>query len=74
METTDKDRENRLRQMADRQGFRIEKSRRREPRAWDFGTYQLIANDTKGVVFSGGGGTLDDVEDYLTDQGAWAKH
>ena len=38
----DKVLENRLRRMADRQGFRLVKSRRRDPRARDFGTYSLV--------------------------------
>mgnify|MGYP005855834667 CR=1 FL=1 len=34
--------ENRLRRMAERQGFVLEKSRRRDPRAKDFGLYRLL--------------------------------
>ena len=34
--------ENRLRRAAERQGFRLEKSRRRDPRAIDYGTYALV--------------------------------
>lgn len=34
--------ENRVRREAERQGLRLEKSRRRDPRAWDYGTYQLV--------------------------------
>jgi hypothetical protein len=34
--------ENRLRRAAERQGLRLEKSRARDPRAIDYGTYQLI--------------------------------
>ncbi|MBK5267050.1 MAG: hypothetical protein JJE47_06390 [Acidimicrobiia bacterium] len=71
--TDAKVRENRIRRMANRQGFRIEKSRRRDPRAWDYGTYQLVGIDTNGVVFSDGGGTLDDIEDYLLGRGEWAR-
>jgi hypothetical protein len=39
--TSEKVRENRLRRMAARQGFALSKSRRRDPRAYDFGTWQL---------------------------------
>ena len=34
-------RENRLRRVAQRRGFRLVKSRRRDPRAIDYGGYQL---------------------------------
>ena len=67
----EKVRENRLRRMAERQGLRLEKSRRRDPRAVDYGTYRLVdvannivvAGDTSG---SGYGMTLDVVERELT--------
>jgi hypothetical protein len=52
---TDKVRENRLRRMAERRGLRLEKSRRRDPMAADYGTYQIIDNDTNGIVSIGGG-------------------
>ncbi len=42
---TDKVRENRLRRMAARQELRLVKSRRRDPRALDFGTYGLADRD-----------------------------
>lgn len=41
MDSTEKVRENRLRRMAERQGYRLVKSRRRDPLATDFGTYTL---------------------------------
>jgi hypothetical protein len=34
--------ENRVRRSADRQGYRLEKCRTRDPRATDYGTYQLV--------------------------------
>lgn len=34
--------ENRLRRMAERQGFVLEKSRRRDPKAKDYGLYRLL--------------------------------
>jgi len=37
--------ENSLRRAAKRQGGRLEKSRRRDPRAYDYGTYQLIDDE-----------------------------
>jgi hypothetical protein len=68
--TDDKVRENRLRRAAARQGLNLVKSRRRDPRALDFGTYMLLDTRTTGVVSkglrSGYGLTLDDVEEQLT--------
>ena len=34
--------ENLIRRMAKRQGLQLEKSRRRDPRAYHYGTYQLV--------------------------------
>jgi hypothetical protein len=42
MISDDKVRENRLRRMANRQGLLLRKSRRRDPNAWDYGTFELI--------------------------------
>ena len=70
MDTKEKVRENRLRRMADRQGLHIVKSRRRDPRALDFGGYMIV--DTQGNWVVAGGSPwvfsldLDAVEDYLT--------
>jgi hypothetical protein len=74
-------RENRLRRMAERQGMRLEKSRRRDPRALEFGTYQLVDIRMNAIVHHnsatgvGYGLDLDDVEDWLTGktQEGWAK-
>jgi hypothetical protein len=56
--------------MAERQGLRLEKSRRRDPRATDYGTYRLVDAAT-GVVEAYGdsslyGLSMDDVERELT--------
>jgi hypothetical protein len=61
--TSEKVRENRLRRMAERQGLRLVKSRRRDPRAIDYGTYCLMAGadlvrETKGL-------DLDAIERWL---------
>lgn len=40
----DKVRENLLRRMAQRQGFVLERSRRRDPKAKDFGKYRLLVD------------------------------
>jgi hypothetical protein len=42
MERAEKVRENRLRQWAKDQGYELHRSRRRDPRAKDYGTYQLV--------------------------------
>lgn len=56
--TDPKVRENRLRRMAKRQGLELVKSRRRDPRALDFGAYQLVGASEVGA-------TLDEIEEYL---------
>lgn len=60
--------ENRVRRMAERQGLKLEKSRRRDPRAIGFGGFQLV--DQNNVVVCGGApheysATIADVEAYL---------
>jgi hypothetical protein len=67
----DKVRENRLRRMAYRQGLRLVKSRRRDPRALDYGSYALFDAETGQALPGAVLGarlrfTLDDVETYLT--------
>jgi hypothetical protein len=64
-------RENRLRRMADRQGLRLMKSRRRDPRAVDYKRYMLVDLATGAVVVGAGVldrpiWDLDQVEAYLT--------
>jgi hypothetical protein len=69
--TEEKIRENRLRRMAQRQGLTLQKSRRRDPRAIDYGTYMLIDASTTGITAcglqSGYGLDLDEVEAALTE-------
>jgi hypothetical protein len=61
--------EDRIRRMARRQGLRVEKSRRRDTRAVDYGTYRLVDPATNSVVSYGGstpyGLTLDEIEKAL---------
>ena len=63
-------RENRVRRAAARQGLRLVKSRRRDPRALDYGGYMLTDLSTGAVVHSSGyngfGLKLSDIEAYLT--------
>ncbi len=55
--TPHKVRENRLRRAARRQGLRLERSRRRDPRAIGHATYRLV--DTAGNTIVAGGFTGD---------------
>jgi hypothetical protein len=67
--TDGKIRENRLRRMAERQGFQLQKSRRRDPRATGYGTYRLVNPHDNTIVAYGHGDyglTLDDIERELT--------
>jgi hypothetical protein len=68
--TEEKIRENRLRRMAQRQGLMLSKSRRRDPRATDYGTYMLV-DSTNGMVAyglqSGYGLDLDEIEAALAE-------
>jgi len=68
-EHAEKVRENRLRRVAERQGLQLVKSRRRDPRAYDYGTYQLVDPRNNTIVAyklqSGFGMTLDDIESEL---------
>ena len=64
----EKTREARLRRMAQRQGLKLHKSPRRDPRAYDYGGW-YIANRNRVIV---AGGTefsmsIDDVERYLLE-------
>ncbi len=45
--------ENRLRRVADRRGYRLEKSRRRDERAITFGLYRLIDLLTGDIIGAG---------------------
>ena len=70
MVNAEKTRENRLRRMARRQGLELQKSRRRDPRALDYGGYQLIDRGSSSLVLGELAGTafgasLDDIEAFL---------
>ena len=55
-------RERRLRRMAARQGYKLHKSRRRDPRAKDYGTYRLVPAKGKPRDFP----DIDAVENFLS--------
>jgi hypothetical protein len=57
--------ENRLRRVAQRQGYRLEKSRRRDPYALDYGTYRLINMDVNGVMYHANGVHLAQIAEFL---------
>jgi hypothetical protein len=71
----EKVRENRLRRMAERQGYRLVKSRRRDPRAWDYDRWMIVGIDTNAVVAGAEPGrpswTIDEVEEWLL-AGGWS--
>ena len=65
-----KGRENRIRRMAERQGLRLERSRRHDKRALSYGLYALKDWRTRKLVSEPGvrddhALTLDEVENYL---------
>ena len=76
LSNAEKVRENRLRRMAKRQRLALVKSRRRDPRAWDYGAYGLIdlslfadsdGSDMRYDYLDGAGGmSLDEIETRLT--------
>jgi hypothetical protein len=69
--TAEKTRETRLRRMAERQGLVLRKSRRRDPRALDFGTFGLYDANRNvlevGDPSTGFGLTDDEVEVALME-------
>jgi hypothetical protein len=67
--------ENRLRRAAERQGLRLEKSRRRDPRAIDYGRYALIDPAYGGTVHASAPWgiyalDLEDIAHYLLEDNA----
>jgi len=70
MTNDEKVRENKIRRMAERQGFRLVKSRRRDPFAPDFGKFRVETADgveaTRFASTVGWGLTLNEVEKRLT--------
>jgi hypothetical protein len=68
--TPEKVRENRLRRMAERRGLRLVKSRRRDPRAIDYGLYTLVSDRTNTTV-AGTERTTGRPEFTLDDVEAW---
>lgn len=80
--TTEKSRETRLRNTADRSGYKLSRSRSRDPRAVDYGLYALIDVQTGGAINPAIANrwvhswSLDECEAYLGSRsdGAKARH
>lgn len=72
----EKARENRLRRMADRRGYRLVKSRRRDPGALEYGGYMLIKIENNFVACGQGNAgrgyaaDLDEIEAFLKGEAA----
>jgi hypothetical protein len=71
MDQAEKIRENRLRRAARRQGLMLVKSRRKDPRATDYGTYMLVNPNRNNTIVAYGlpdgyGLTLDKIEEQLS--------
>lgn len=70
-------RESRLRRVARAHGFAIHKCPRRDPDAWDHGTYSLVDTETRALVLGssngGSGMSLDDIEAHLAACGVEAS-
>jgi hypothetical protein len=66
----DKVNENRVRRMAERQGFALQKSRRRDPNAMDFGGYWIIDPNINGIIAPNDdfGFSLEAAEAFLTQE------
>lgn len=62
MENAEKARENRLRRKAGRQGYKLEKSRLRDPDATGYGTFTLTPARGKPRTFK----SIAEVEQFLT--------
>jgi hypothetical protein len=58
----EKTRENKARRALDRQGYTLAKSRRRDPRAIGYGTFQIV--DARGVSVAGERMSLEAVEKW----------
>ncbi|MGY1845512.1 hypothetical protein [Modestobacter sp. SYSU DS0875] len=66
MSPEEKVKENRLRRVAARRGLKLTRSRRRDPRALDYGRYWLTEVRSNAPASPESGLTLDQVEEYLT--------
>jgi hypothetical protein len=70
--TEEKVMENRVRRVAHRRGYKVIKSRRRDPKAIDYGGFMLI-DARKNTVILGGSpiaysATIEEIESYLASE------
>lgn len=69
MEQSLKVRENRVRRVASRRGMEVQKSKRRDERAIDFGGYMLVDTASNSVVMGGDphpfSASLEQIEEWL---------
>jgi hypothetical protein len=70
--TVEKVAENLVRRMAERQGFTLQRSRRRDPQSIDFGMYWLNNDEINARIFPSGPGsetgvTLDEIRQWLDE-------
>lgn len=73
MTAKEKTRENRLRRKLERMGYRLHKSRRRDPDAWDYGLYAIVDVNTNAVMHQTIADTafslnLDEVAAWIEEQ------
>jgi hypothetical protein len=61
--------ENWLRRTAERQQLRLVKSARRDPKAWDYGTYTLISRSGDGPAVLEHA-AMQEIENYLSGRGS----
>ncbi len=64
MDQAEKARENKVRRMAEREGFALQRSRRRDPLAIDYGVYRLW-RDGLLVLGDAVGCHMDEIEQFL---------
>ena len=70
----DKTRENKARRKLSRMGYKLSKSSRKDPDAWDYGLYSIVDIQTNGLVHecspigTAHRLTLEDVEEWIQDE------
>lgn len=74
MDNAEKVRENTLRRAVKRRGYVLQKRKRTDPKAWDYGTWQIVDPVTNTIVLQdftvgqGYGASLEDVEEWLSGE------
>ena len=70
--SSEKSRENTLRRKLDRMGYRLQRSRRKDPDAIDYVCYWIVDAETNVVIFGQGAlgrptATLDEIEQWIEE-------